>query len=148
MKKSGQYQYKCKDVYRLPAKRKVGVSKKINYNRVYLAWFFFFFFFWNFYKFFIFFTLIFCFCFYKLFSFSVFSRILELEKQLKNDNLELPPIFSDLKSQVENFRNKLETAERLKRSELQKGPFCQRFQYRRTSSERGRKIREKFLNIW
>ncbi|KAK6617423.1 hypothetical protein RUM43_014432 [Polyplax serrata] len=76
------------------------------------------------------------------------NRILELEKQLKNENLGLPPIFSDLKSQVENFRNKLETAECCKRAELQKEPFSQRFQYRRTSSERGRKIRDKFLNIW
>ena len=75
-------------------------------------------------------------------------EIKKLEKQLKNDNLELPPIFSDLKSQVENFRNKLETTERYKKIELQKEPFCQRYQYRRTSSERGRKIREKFLNVW
>ena len=67
---------------------------------------------------------------------------------MKNDNLGLPTIISDLKSKVENFKNKLDAAEHINRTEFGKEPICQRFQYRRTSNERVRKIREKFLEIW
>ncbi|KAL0277642.1 UNVERIFIED_CONTAM: hypothetical protein PYX00_004865 [Menopon gallinae] len=75
------------------------------------------------------------------------NRILELEKHLKNEKLSLPPHLSDLKSKVENFRNKLETVEHINRTEFGREPLCQRYQYRRTSNERGRKVREKFLQI-
>jgi hypothetical protein len=40
-------------------------------------------------------------------------RVACLEKQIRVDFEELPPVLQDLKRQVDNFRNKLETTEHL-----------------------------------
>jgi hypothetical protein len=40
-------------------------------------------------------------------------RVARLEKQIRVDFEELPPVLQDLKRQVDNFRNKLETTEHL-----------------------------------
>jgi succinate dehydrogenase/fumarate reductase-like Fe-S protein len=40
-------------------------------------------------------------------------RVARLEKQIRVDFEELPPVVQDLKGQVDNFRNKLETTEHL-----------------------------------
>lgn len=70
---------------------------------------------------------------------------MEWEEQSKNNNSGQPPIFSDVKSQVENIRNKVEAAgHRVFSNEL----TCQRYRYRRTSNEKGRKVRDRFLQIW
>ena len=40
-------------------------------------------------------------------------RVAHLEKQIRVDFEELPPVVQDMKRQVDNFRNKLETTEHL-----------------------------------
>jgi hypothetical protein len=40
-------------------------------------------------------------------------RVARLEKQIRVDFEELPPLVQELKHQVDNFRNKLETTEHL-----------------------------------
>lgn len=57
--------------------------------------------------------------------------------------LELPAIVSDLKSQIENLRNKLESVESLTRR-VTHGDVG----YRRASEEHVREVRLRFSQIW
>ncbi|XP_067006021.1 high affinity cGMP-specific 3',5'-cyclic phosphodiesterase 9A [Anabrus simplex] len=82
------------------------------------------------------------------------DRVSRLEKQLRGDADELPPIVMQLQQQVERFRTKLETTEHLSWLGFYKElppplstEACRRLQYRRKSDSMKKRVREKFYSI-
>lgn len=80
---------------------------------------------------------------------SLENRVAELERQLAEDNSDLPLVIKDLKHEVEKFREKLENTKHLSWLNCYKElpPSCRRLQYRRQSDAHQRLVREKFLKI-
>ncbi|XP_054270943.1 high affinity cGMP-specific 3',5'-cyclic phosphodiesterase 9A isoform X2 [Macrosteles quadrilineatus] len=77
------------------------------------------------------------------------NRVAELERTLSDNCNVLPPVIQELKSDVEKFRERLETTKHISWLSCYKDlpPTNRRLQYRRQSDARQRQVREKFLKI-